>query len=71
MTDIRRMAKEMFEAQRDKVLSRLPDEYKRQFGQLGFHDTQHPVLIVSPYDVPPGPVRSMWMHQFEAVRIES
>jgi hypothetical protein len=81
--------KSKFEAERDKVLSELPQALKDKFGTIGFclvendddeeededgdgeekkeppHTYYQPVLIVSPYEVPPKPVRDIyWMDAF-------
>jgi len=74
-------AKSKFEKERNDVLKALPDELKNSFGTIGFtlgdvdddDDDEankavpymQPVLIVSPYDVPPKPVRDIyWMDAF-------
>jgi hypothetical protein len=64
--------KEEFEARRNKIMDQVPDAYKQMFGQVGFGKWGkliHPVLIVSPYDVPMGPdsPREQWLGMFERV----
>ena len=58
-------AKREFEQERDKVLKDLPSSVKDSFGAIGFtyselFETEVPVLIVSPYDVPPKPIREIY-----------
>lgn len=64
-------AKKEFEAYRDGILAKIPKKYKISFGQIGFtkwNKGMVPVLILSPFQVPPGEVRSMWISMFEKVR---
>jgi len=60
-------AKVDFEEKKNAILSALPDEYKAMFGQIGFEKSNYAVLILSPFDVPPGPVRDSWEEAFEKV----
>jgi hypothetical protein len=61
-------ARKRFEAERDKTLSELPDNIKDMFGVIGFCQSEFddddivPVLVVSPYDVPPKPVRDIYWY---------
>ena len=63
---LRQRAAAWFAAERDRVLSELPAEYRRQFGAVGFCRGK-PVQIVSPYQVPLGPLRRQWMDAFQKV----
>eukprot|EP00539_Tryblionella_compressa_P012883 CAMPEP_0178824176 /NCGR_PEP_ID=MMETSP0746-20121128/5538_1 /TAXON_ID=913974 /ORGANISM="Nitzschia punctata, Strain CCMP561" /LENGTH=79 /DNA_ID=CAMNT_0020485835 /DNA_START=112 /DNA_END=348 /DNA_ORIENTATION=- len=67
--------KARFEAERDKVLSEIPQALKDKFGTIGFCTVEddddetkvyyQPVLIVNPFEVPPKPVRDIyWMDMF-------
>lgn len=61
-------AKKKFEKEREKTLGELPDSIKDMFGQIGFAPSDDhenvivPVLVVSPYDVPPKPVRDVYWY---------
>mmetsp|Transcript_15431 Transcript_15431/g.38890 ORF Transcript_15431/g.38890 Transcript_15431/m.38890 type:complete len:207 (+) Transcript_15431:212-832(+) len=72
-------AKAKFEKERNDVLKALPDELKESFGQIGFCPSDEdddetepfmqPILIVSPYDVPPKPIRDIyWMDAFSKAK---
>jgi hypothetical protein len=64
-------AKREFELQRTNIFDTLSDSYKRMFGQIVFAKWKTkflPALILSPYHVPPGVVRTMWMDKYEKVR---
>jgi hypothetical protein len=69
-------AKRDFEKGREKQLSQLPDNIKSMFGQIGFafqeYDEEReivPVLVLSPYDVPPKPFRDIyWFDLFSQVK---
>jgi len=60
--------KKKFEKEREKTLAELPDSVKAMFNQIGFAPAEHdeselvPVLILSPYDVPPKPVRDVYWY---------
>jgi hypothetical protein len=59
-------AKADFAATRTEVLARVPEAYKKMFGQVGFAKWGKavlPALIVSPYDVPmgEGEPREIWL----------
>jgi len=62
--------KQDFEKERDEILEAIPDDYKAMLGQIGFAKWSKnlvPVLILSPFDLPPGvgSVREQWMHMYE------
>jgi hypothetical protein len=64
------IAQKKFEEERDAVLASIPESYRALFGQIGFYPWSKsllPVLIVSPYDVPPSPVRKQWLEMFNKV----
>lgn len=75
-------AKAKFEKERNDVLKTLPDELKEAFGTIGFcpgdeDDDEEdatppymqPILIVSPFDVPPKPIRDIyWMDAFSKAK---
>jgi hypothetical protein len=59
-----------FEAEREEILSGVPDHVKERFGQIFYSQWANhtlPVLLLSPYSVPPGPVRHSWFDMFEKV----
>lgn len=62
-------AKNKFEKEREQTLKALPDSVKQMFGQIGFVSSDDeeialPVLIVSPYQVPPKPVRDIYWYDY-------
>ena len=64
-------AKEEFESHRSDIYDVLSASYKQMFGQIIFAKWKKiylPALVLSPYSVPPGPVRTMWMDKFEKVK---
>lgn len=64
-------AKQQFEQERDAILQCLPSEYKAMFGEVVFSKWKKswlPCLVLSPYMVPPGPIRDQWMGMFNKVR---
>lgn len=68
---MRKEARKLFVLERADILIQLPDSYKRCFNHVMFWRRDKypmPVLIVSCYDVPPGPLRSRWMARFLQVR---
>jgi hypothetical protein len=68
----RKEVKADFEARKNDILEQVPDEVKGRFRQLGFakwSKSYLPILILSPFDVPPGPVRQQWMKMFENVSL--
>lgn len=57
--------KRKFEQEREKTLKALPDAIKASFGKIGFSievegEPPAPILILSPYDVPPRPFRDIY-----------
>lgn len=58
----------MFECEKEAVLSKLPEKHRASFGAMGYHK-EHTVLVVSPYSVPPGKLRTMWLAKFAEVRV--
>jgi hypothetical protein len=67
--------KSKFEAERKQILSELPESIKATFGTIGFAAAEFdeneiiPVLIMSPYDVPPKPVRDVyWFDQYSKAK---
>ena len=69
--DGRADAKDEFELQKAEVYNTLSGSYKQMFGQIIFAKWKKmylPALVLSPYSVPPGLVRTMWMDKFEKVR---
>jgi hypothetical protein len=68
----RKEVKADFEARKKDILEQVPDEVKGRFRHLGFvkwSKSYLPILILSPFDVPPGPVRQQWMKMFENVSL--
>jgi hypothetical protein len=68
---VKKDAKKEFEQEREVILAQLPRKVKDMIGEIGFTKwgkINFPVLILSPYDVPPGEVRDMWREAFERVR---
>lgn len=68
-------AKKKFEAERKQILEELPESIKDSFGLIGFAPGEFdeteiiPVLVVSPYDVPPKPVRDVyWFDMFSKAK---
>jgi hypothetical protein len=68
-------AKSKFEAERKQILADLPDCITSMFGTIGFAAAEFdendivPVLIMSPYDVPPKPVRDVyWFDQYSKAK---
>ncbi len=76
-------AKAKFEKEKNDILKALPDELKDAFGTIGFcpgdEDDEEetsstppymqPILIVSPFDVPPKPVRDIyWIDAFSKAK---
>jgi hypothetical protein len=59
-----------FENVRDEVLDQVPEKVKQRFGQICFSKwgkEMLPVLVLSPYDVPPEAVRDMWFAMYKKV----
>jgi hypothetical protein len=70
LEDLRKQGKKEFEEERDSILARLPQDYKQMFHQIGFVKGRTdflPCLILSPYEVSVGPVRSEWLERFHSV----
>ena len=68
--EIEHATKEEFEAFREDILSKIPNKVKNRFRQGGFSRWGKdwlPALEIGPFDVEPGPVRSMWMEMFHNV----
>jgi hypothetical protein len=68
-------AKSKFEAERKQILADLPESITSMFGTIGFVAAEFdendivPVLIMSPYDVPPKPVRDVyWFDQYSKAK---
>lgn len=68
-------AKKLFEDERDNVLSEIPDEIKRWYGQIAFMPWKYafllervylPVLVLSPYDVSSN-FRKKWERKYKEV----
>jgi hypothetical protein len=53
----------LYEQERKTILGKLPEAYKARFRTVGFYQDK-PVMIVSPYDVPYGESRRLWMEAF-------
>ncbi|GKY94046.1 hypothetical protein MPSEU_000371300 [Mayamaea pseudoterrestris] len=54
-------ARKLFNREKEMVLSKLSEVHRNSFGAMGFYK-EHTVLVVSPYSVPPGKLRTMWMN---------
>jgi hypothetical protein len=70
MYEIEHATKEEFDAFREEVLGKIPNKVKSRFREGGFSKWGKdwlPVLEIGPFDVEPGPVRSMWMEMFQNV----
>jgi hypothetical protein len=66
-----REAEADFEQSRDDFLSKIPKYYKAMFGKIRFTKWKKgmtPVLIMHPFNVPPGEVRNMRLRMYEKVR---
>jgi hypothetical protein len=65
-------AKREFEEERARVMDTLSESYRNMIGQIVFAKWKKeslPALILSPFSVPPGPVRTLWMNKFEKVKL--
>ena len=63
-------AMRLFEAEKKKVMDKIPDYIKNDFRQIGFTKwgkQMLPVIQLGPYDVEPGPVRDQWLKMFHNV----
>jgi hypothetical protein len=68
---LRSHAKQLFDAEQQMVLSLLPDAYKGRWGKAYKDDEDRIVVVKSPYDIPMGPERTLWMAKFATVRGET
>lgn len=62
--------KKIFEIERAEILESLPESVKRLFGQIGFAKFGkhvYGVLVLNPYDVPPGNARFEWLDTYQKV----
>jgi hypothetical protein len=57
-----------YEAERQRLLARLPAAYQSRWRTVGFVQNK-PVMIIGLYDVPYGPIRRLWMEAFAKVRV--
>ena len=58
-----------FETKRDEIMNSLPEEYKARFLEVGYAahgKVDYPVLVMNPFDVPPGEGREIWMRRYVA-----
>ena len=59
------------EKARDSVLDEIPENVKQKFGQICFSRWRKqdmlPVLVMSPFSVPPGDVRETWFDMYREV----
>jgi len=65
-------ARQEFENKKTEVLASLPAKAKDLFGQVGFAKfgkQTYGVLVLSPFDVPPGQVREGWYEVYDKVRM--
>ena len=59
-----------FDEARDSVLDEVPENMKQKYGQIRFlkrSKEKLPVLVMSPFTVPPGDVREKWFRMYERV----
>jgi hypothetical protein len=62
--------RQKFEAECVQILESLPKNYRELFGQIGFCPwgrKRCPALILSPFDIPPGSVRHLWLEMYNKV----
>ncbi|KAL7566711.1 hypothetical protein ACA910_017767 [Epithemia clementina (nom. ined.)] len=67
-------AKDEFEDEKATILATVPSTIQAMFRQIGFAKWNKnflPALILSPYDVPPGPARSIWMDMYRKMQENS
>jgi hypothetical protein len=67
----RKEPQQELESQRQTIYNTLAPSYKQMFQTIVFAKWKKvylPALILSPYSVPPGPVRTSWMERYEKVR---
>ena len=63
---LRLEARRLFHHEKETVLMKLPEAHRKSFGVMGFYK-DHTVLVVSPYSVPPGNLRTMWLSKLAEV----
>jgi len=56
--------------EKERILAQIPAHIKSNFYEVGIYkqrlqNSYLPVLCLSPYDVPPGPVRDEWLSKFD------
>jgi len=66
----RRLAAGIAAREQEQILLRLGETNASKFNTVGFCQDR-PVQILSPFSVPPGPLRRAWMEQFLEVRLLS
>jgi hypothetical protein len=62
--------KDLFEMGRDDILKDVPNSVKARWGQICFTKWSKdylPCLSLSPFDVPPGPARNVWLDMYDKV----
>ena len=60
----------IFDEHKENVLNDIPEEIKSKFGQIMFSkwsDKYLPVLVLSPFSIPPGKLRDMWYAMYNKV----
>jgi hypothetical protein len=66
---------QQWEQEQNSVLEQLPKHVKEMFGHMGIakfsKSSFFPAIAMSPYDVPPGPIRENWFQMFHKVRCSS
>jgi hypothetical protein len=66
MLHLRAHARAVFEREKACVVGSLLESYRQQWGKLYEHD-ERLVVVKSPYEVPMGAERSMWMAKYAEV----
>lgn len=64
--------KERFVAFRDSFIRDLPPEHKKRWREVAFGEfskTYYPVLLLSPFDVPPI-IREKWFEKYKKVKTQ-
>ena len=62
--------KRIFEREREKIESEIPEHVTEKFGRIFFSKWSgdvFPVLVLNPFSIPPGLVRDTWSTMFEKV----
>jgi hypothetical protein len=62
--------KDLFELGRDDILKDIPNSVKARWGQIFFTKWSKdylPGLSLSPFSVPPGPARNVWLDMYDKV----